>query len=78
VITHGTVPEYIHSLIGVCEEKRGKRREKAAQRQDFRPGQVYLLELPVVLATALIVEEAPLLTGIVPDAHLSTCAREPR
>jgi hypothetical protein len=40
--------------------------------------QVYLSEQPVVLATALMVEEATLLTGIVPDAHLSTCAREPR
>src|SRR5947209_13045970 len=27
VITHGTVPEYLHSLIGAREEKRGKRRE---------------------------------------------------
>jgi hypothetical protein len=49
--------------------------KKPAQRQDFRPVQVYLSEQPVVLATVLIVEETTLLTGIVPDAHLSTCAR---
>src|SRR5438270_7317775 len=27
VITNGTAPEYLHSLIGAREEKRGKRRE---------------------------------------------------
>ena len=36
---------------------------------------VYLSEQPVVLARALIVEEATLLAEIVRDAHLSTCAR---
>src|SRR2546421_7930578 len=40
--------------------------------------QVSLSELSVVPATTLMVEEVPLLTGIVPDAPLSTCAREPR
>ena len=52
--------EYIHSLSGAREEKRGKRCEKEGggeiERQDFRPG-------------------ATLLGGIVRDAHLSTCAR---
>jgi len=40
--------------------------------------QVSLSELSVVPATTLMVEEVPLLAGIVRDAHVSTCAREPR
>ena len=35
-------------------------------------------EVPVVLAVALMVEEATLLEGIVRDVPVSTCAREPR
>ena len=34
--------------------------------------------VPVVLATALIVEEATLLAGIARGAYVPTCAREPR
>jgi len=34
--------------------------------------------VPVVLAVALMVEEATLLAGTVRDAPVSTCAREPR